>query len=514
MQIIDAETARGAKPARSYVARHWAGELSLPISYWANCFLLSWMFHVAVLLVPADIDFTSAPFVAIVFPLLWLLLGAITVWQFTGAWRSAGHHPQRGGSRIWAGLARVAILLGACSYAGTVIKIGIPQSVEYTKVALGLDDFAQVRLQVSEDRRTLLIEGGIGFGLTGKVASVLQYNPQITTIELASIGGRVQEARKLGELVRARGLNTVVVSGCHSACTLIFMGGTERRISPDGQLGFHRYSFPGAGPRDFEESEAADSLFLASRGVSRDFIARVYRTPNTDLWQPSHAELFKARVVTGYAISPRDEEDFRRGLASNPLFQVIHEFERDTFEEVARRGLDLFRQGRVDEIRSVALPLVLPLYKKHLPRASEDALKAAWNVAIEQGRALKAVDPDLCFQYYKTDGTPGPEIVSRLPKESIDREFNAMALVIRSGATARRAPPAPQQIDKDISRIVELVGKRLGPRMALAQASSAPTREHRLAQCDMTILFLEEIAALPGPKATTLMRAVLTDVNQ
>jgi hypothetical protein len=31
-------------------------------------------------------------------------------------------------------------------------------------------------------------------------------------------------------------------------------------------------------------------------------VARIYATPFEDLWEPSHAELFRARVATGYAM--------------------------------------------------------------------------------------------------------------------------------------------------------------------------------------------------------------------
>jgi hypothetical protein len=55
-------------------------------------------------------------------------------------------------------------------------------------------------------------------------------------------------------MIQQRRLATRVEAGCASACTIAFLGGVERSISPGGRLGFHRASFPGMGDSDMYES--------------------------------------------------------------------------------------------------------------------------------------------------------------------------------------------------------------------------------------------------------------------
>lgn len=65
-------------------------------------------------------------------------------------------------------------------------------------------------------------------------------------MELGSFGGSVYEAIKIGELIRKRGLITVLSNNCFSACSLVFLGGVERRVpAPHHSLGFHRISSRG-----------------------------------------------------------------------------------------------------------------------------------------------------------------------------------------------------------------------------------------------------------------------------
>ena len=39
------------------------------------------------------------------------LLEVVAVWQLVGIWRSADRHPDRGGRRFWAGVAKVMVFI-------------------------------------------------------------------------------------------------------------------------------------------------------------------------------------------------------------------------------------------------------------------------------------------------------------------------------------------------------------------------------------------------------------------
>jgi hypothetical protein len=75
------------------------------------------------------------------------------------------------------------------------------------------------------------------------------------TINLASHGGEVDEALRIGREIRRRGYSTYVGTGtCNSACALIWLAGAERRLWPTAKLGFHS-----AWHGDVERSDASNA---------------------------------------------------------------------------------------------------------------------------------------------------------------------------------------------------------------------------------------------------------------
>jgi hypothetical protein len=295
-----ADTDSGHGGSASYLARHWRGELSLAQSFWVNGVLVSSIYS-ALLVVPVDTYITYAPrLVATAIMVLLLVSIPLTIWQSVGAWRSASA-PARNGRRFWARVVQAIIAPGLVASAYSTVVIIVPQSLELGAIALGRDEFGDFEVSVAEDGKRLVIEGGIGFGLSDAVVATLERNKGLQTIELWSEGGRIVEARRLAKLVESRSLNTLVVDTCASACTLIFTAGNRRYIADEARLGFHNGSIPGASEAQARAFQFADIQYLMRRGVSADFIEKIYTTPSDELWEPSHAELLRAHVATGYA---------------------------------------------------------------------------------------------------------------------------------------------------------------------------------------------------------------------
>ena len=244
-------------PRASYLVRHWRGDLSLPLSYWIN----GWLATIAVAIVGVlasefqPVDGTTVA--AIALSLTWLSIAGATLWQVVGTWRSAGKHTSRGGSRFWAGAARVMVAITVVNSAAAIINKGVPQVSEYWRIALGDPGIGAHELHVLRGGTELAFEGGLTFGVTDEIKTALDANPAIRAIHLNSGGGRVAEARKLRDLIRQRGLVTYATR-CASACTIAYMGGVQRFISQDGKLGFHRGRFPGITDSELDATNAAD----------------------------------------------------------------------------------------------------------------------------------------------------------------------------------------------------------------------------------------------------------------
>ena len=191
-------------------------------------------------------------------------------------------------------VALLAVVLGA----GLLARAGLAEDVRASGESIE-NELGQVALVVSDDDRTLEFSGPIAFGVTRRVRVVLDAHPSITTVRLTSPGGRVVEARELSEVIARRGLTTVAVGNCASACTVLFMAGRERLLAPTSTLGFHRYLSPDPEQEEAEANMAIDRRYFRARGIPAWFVERAFATPNAEMWRPSLDEMRVANVVTG-----------------------------------------------------------------------------------------------------------------------------------------------------------------------------------------------------------------------
>ncbi len=127
---------RGKRPlSKSYIARHWRGELSLPRSYWVNTVLLNVivfplairMFGVAGLAVVHTNLWAGLALVVAMYACLLFWLLPVTIWQLVGLWRSATSYQLQGGFGGWGALVKCQVFLGwiVLAWAGLTVVDGI-----------------------------------------------------------------------------------------------------------------------------------------------------------------------------------------------------------------------------------------------------------------------------------------------------------------------------------------------------------------------------------------------------
>lgn len=101
--------------------------------------------------------------------------------------------------------------------------------------------------------KTLRVLGDVGKDFSAALLEAINSSPEIEEIALGSGGGSVYEAIKAGQTIRRLGLETTLWNNCYSACTIVFMGGVNRRIwSPYPELSFHRVSIRGEAVDDYD----------------------------------------------------------------------------------------------------------------------------------------------------------------------------------------------------------------------------------------------------------------------
>lgn len=507
----------------NYFARHWRGDLPLPISYWINTALLGAVVGGAAV---AAAESGLAESFGMRGTGWWILgvFGVITVlsvWQIVGTWRSASRHVSRGGSSGWATVAHVLMVIGALQLVA-LYAVQWPQLSQGFKLVRGVEDIPPAELRVLNRGTELEVSGGLSFGTTDKVRTLLDAAPSVRVVHLNSVGGWIVEGTKLSELIAERELTTYVSSSCESACTLAFMGGRSRLLGRGARLGFHEGSVGGVGGAVAEEAQRQQRELLLSHGVSGDFVARALATPASDMWYPEADELVRAKVVTAIVDAGqfgrsgvagwREPEELLAEYDAVPLHAALRSAEpalyaamRASYEAMLRAGTPANEYEREARVR-----YMMPLVLKYSRIAPDDAVLRYWTTQIDEMKALRAKDAQLCFDFAFPQLAAEPvDLATHLPAELLAADLEAAAALIEAGARDAVTPPSATAGQQLIARVIE----RLEPTHARVFATGLEQKHAAEPVCDALVAFYEGVAALPPRDAARAFRYVASQAG-
>ena len=151
------------------------------------------------------------------------------------------------------------------------------------------------------DDNELRVLGDIESGFYEELVSVLSKNPDIDEVLLGSGGGSVSDAIRSGRLLRQRQISTSLYSDCLSACPLVFLGGSPRRIiwSPYPRLGFHQVSRGGQPVQTNNPIYTLIAEYVDSMGANPRFVMSwVFEASIYDMHYPNVSALCQYGVTT------------------------------------------------------------------------------------------------------------------------------------------------------------------------------------------------------------------------
>jgi len=277
-------------------SKQWRGDAPLWLSVLVFSLLVPWIVILGGLSWLGDATIGQTPSTSmLVASLVFAAIAGVSVWQLVGTWRgtSKTKAPTRSVITRWGGRAVAAssFLLALAAFAG------LPGNMaSYYAEATDADWIGQQEHSVTVDGDTIVITGFMSWGLHDEFVAALRDNPNITNVVLDSPGGHYAVGLRLGDMIRARNLDTSTTSMCGSACIFAYMGGNHRMLERGAKLGFH--AMAGNTQHVLDRLQVHASEALRSQGVPDAFITRIVATPAEDVWYPTAKQLREANVVT------------------------------------------------------------------------------------------------------------------------------------------------------------------------------------------------------------------------
>jgi len=508
--------------ARSYVARHWHGELSLPVSFFVNGLLFNMLLSVLGVAAAQQEPIHYVPWPGfLLISGIWLLVAIAGAWQLIGIWRSADRHVQRGGRTFWAVAAKLVTILWLLQSVVVFFTQAGPQIGESYRIAIGDADIGDYRLTLRDNGTAIGLSGGIKFGITEDLKELLSTSPAVDTIYLSSHGGRLQEAESLADLIRSRGLKTFVSDLCLSACTVAFLGGQERILHSAGRLGFHEVSFAGDS-RSFRQAINRRLIGkVVSFGVSPAFAERAFTTPSDTMWYPTTNELLAARFVTGVDSSPWRaglSESFLEEFRQAPLMAVIERYEPEAFERILAAVVAARRDSsKLPAVTAEGAAAIASLPGKYLPVADDDAVFAYGHAQFMKLKALAARDKRACFAFLFSEAAGNVDVRRHFSEDDMADEmaveYAALEQVVVSGATQPQSSSGPAQVERIGDAMFDLIAQRHRSEVlaALILLSGDDPDVAPDLGCEVALAYFGELMSLPKADVADMMRYLFAE---
>ncbi|TNC81298.1 MAG: hypothetical protein C9356_09335 [Oleiphilus sp.] len=504
----------------NYVARHWRGECSLPIAFWVNLFFLNLVLRSASVWLTNGTTIEHPVRIAqLGLTLEIFALVLLYPWQIVGVWKSAKKQLQHTTNRFWP---RAAMAIVCFSLFGTFanIKASLPVYQDLYHTGFVADEFANFTVEALADKQLIHVRGGLGFGVSERVAQVLNDHPGVEGIILDSVGGRIYEGRELGQIIRRRGLDTYSIQGCYSACGIAFISGRHRYLAVGANLGFHQYG-PGTLSRteyeDLTIEEEQDLALFVEQGIAQPFLDKLYLANHDDMWIPTSDEMLASGVVHDYVYASDliavDDGEGEFGnvdelIAEVAAFESIKRYLPGEYDEIMTELRSRLDSGAsIEEIHATLGLRVQYVAEQSLPTTSDQAILSFAEETIKILEMLERKDPILCLKNLFPDRFGTVVVTNHLPRDALNPLLTALDQVI-----VDRFESASRPVNRaEAGRVMEQVVTDLGEEISYISDRELRNNSDYSRACHATIQFYQLILAREKQAAANALRSLFAE---
>jgi hypothetical protein len=176
------------------------------------------------------------------------------------------------------------------------------------------------------------------------------------------------------------------------------------------------------------------------KGISEDFLERIFLADQDDLWYPTVDELVASGVVHDL-VNPSDLQTIDYGdsesgemidvIGELPGFTTIRTYEPEIYAELVAKLEQQMRAGAsMVEMQKSVGSYIEVLAGQSLPITSDRALFAFANETMAVLRKLEAIDPILCIKNLFPQQYGSVNITNHLPHDDMTPMMEALGLVI------------------------------------------------------------------------------------
>lgn len=487
----------------SYIKKHWNGEYSLAISFWVNLVLLGFALRFIDILILQSAFQTDPVFQARVWiGYAFISLVLIYPWQVIGVWQSAENHIEKTKKSGWATAAKVMVGLGVLSTFANVSQ-SWPTYQSMYDLAFVKSEYSDYNIKVVSNGTIIYFSGDLGFGAAADVKEIIEDKPNIEGIILDSLGGRVIEGRKLSKIILENDLDTYSIEGCYSACGTAFVSGKKRYLARGANLGFHQYNageFESSIPSDMTMEQEIDRSIYRQKGISENFLRRLFDTDKDDMWYPTIPELVEANVVHGVvkpstllpvSYTSAGKSELAEVVHEVPGFSAIKKYEPELYGKLIdemKKSLD--NGASIVEMQQELGEYVQAVSVGSLPKTSDQAILQFTRETVEVLKRLRDTRPLNCVKYLLPEKFGALEITKHLSQEEMTPMLEALGNVITDRYELKNSPVIDHQAAQ---RLMGQVVENLGAQVELLDADGLSNSEDYRDSCNAYIRFYEII---------------------
>lgn len=507
--------ARDATPIRrGYVAAHWRGDLSLAQSYWVNTVLVALVARVLFVgLGSLDWQRHSLNWAIATIAVAMLVCLLVAAWQYVGVWRAA----ERSGSG-WSMIARIIVVIG-CIVSCFATLNSVRTLTGMVRAAAVQRTWNDYHIGVSPDGIAVDATGAMGVGFADQVEQTFADHAGVHTLRIASRGGSVSEGVELHDFLHAHPDITVEADGiCASACTLAFIGATQRWATPQAWFGFHQMRSLLATRNSIEYVTMQTYGFkheLRALGAGSDFVRLAFAKKGDDVYVPDSATLFDNHIITAIDANGKlwqadawQSEQFLHALRQDPHGRTL----ANAFDRIAVVQPAVYRNWLLSDLAVPSNPRSTAAARRNanfwhaldIARAHQLELASAEDVrryALSEQQTLMLLRQQLSAS---ACGRYASGIAIRLGDQAgaFTDAIGPGYLALFSGSDTVQLPPVPWRIS-----LTDALRKHLGERWVSHGELADET--HWSTSCSQHLTTLNQLLHAPGAAGSLALRAYL-----